>query len=42
VAKRAQEFGGDRAAYYNELSALRLGWGGRYRTSEWRNQNPMN
>ena len=26
---------------YNELSSLSAGWGGRDRTSEWRNQNPL-
>jgi hypothetical protein len=27
--------------FHNELSALSPGWGGRDRTSEWRNQNPL-
>ena len=32
----------EQSCFYNELSALSPGWGGRDRTSEWRNQNPLN
>jgi hypothetical protein len=31
----------ERSYLYNELSSLSAGWGGRDRTSEWRNQNPL-
>jgi hypothetical protein len=31
----------EQSCFYNELSALSPGWGGRDRTSEWRNQNPL-
>jgi hypothetical protein len=39
--KCAQKFGWEESYFSNEFSALTPGWGGRDRTSEWRNQNPL-
>jgi hypothetical protein len=41
VSKCAQRLGWEQSCFHNELSALSPGWGGRDRTSEWRNQNPL-
>jgi hypothetical protein len=41
LSKRAQKLGREQSCFYNKLSALRPGWGGRDRTSEWRNQNQL-
>ncbi len=41
VSKRAQKLGQEHSCFHNKLSALSPGWGGRDRTSEWRNQNPL-
>src|SRR5512147_1693840 len=41
ISKRAEKLSGNRSCLYSELSSLGAGWGGRDRTSEWRNQNPL-
>ena len=41
ISKLRQKFGREQSYLHNEPSALRPGWGGRDRTSEWRNQNPF-